>query len=199
MPRVHDDKLSLVISTKIYKFWRFTNLWYMSINRLSLDDRLLDNLPHMLLTNHTSGVSSRYFRKISCKGLRSFSHSWTVRVRVRVRVSGFVSFTPAEFFVRLLRLCSHTHKSFFFYLICCCGWSCSQVTFGFLYHLQMRELVTSSRTRGFFFVFVLFCFFLGVFLGCCICLQARSSSSIKSWSNNVAPWEKGFFSFHQGR
>jgi hypothetical protein len=30
-------------------------------------------------------------------------------------------------------------------------------------------------------------------------LQARRSSSIKSWSNNVAPWEKGFFSSHQGQ
>lgn len=193
MPRVH-DKLSLVISIKIFKSWRFTNLWYMSINRLSLDDRLVDNLPHMLLTNHTSGVSSRYFRKINCKGLRSFSHSWKLGLGFRVfwvlllRSSSFVFF-----------VCARTRtRVFFFYLICCCGWSCSQVTFDFLYYLQMRESVTSSSKRGFFFVFFSF-FSLGVSLGCCICLQARRSSSIKSWSNNVAPWEKGFFSSHQGQ
>ncbi len=77
-----------------------------------------------------------------------------------------MSFTPAEFFVRLLALCSHTQEFFFPILFAVADVLVRRlVAFGFLYHLQMRKSVTSSRTRGFFFVFFLFFFCFWCFFG----------------------------------
>ncbi len=98
--------------------------------------------------------------------------------------------------------CARTHKSFFFlsYLLLrmslFAGWLHLVFYITCRCENQLRALGRGDSSSSFFCFFVVF----GVFLGCCVCLQARSSSSsIKSWSNNVAPWEKGFFSSHQGR
>jgi hypothetical protein len=48
-PKDNGGKLSLVISTKNFKIWKFNHLWYWTIKNLPFVDSHVNNMPHRLV------------------------------------------------------------------------------------------------------------------------------------------------------
>lgn len=101
-------------------------------------------------------------RSNSCWTERGERRKLVLREQLGLGFRVLVRFMPEKVFVLFL-LWAHTYTEVFLWCLLS-----RMVLFSgyiwFLYHLQMREAVTSSRARGFFFV--LYCFFVGVAFVC---------------------------------